>query len=158
MKNLSKTILSLLGLTGLIVITLVGCSTPRTYAQGGEIGKGDLIKVTCDSEHNRATITKLDGELLGSVSSQAAAILFTPARGGGVDIVYVKPGRHEMTIYWKEASRYANSYLWFVAETGKSYVVRAKANNDRALFKYGTFLFWIEEAETGKHVGGIVEQ
>jgi hypothetical protein len=104
-------------------------------------------------------ITRLDEKHFTSL----AGALFLPngnfSRDQGIDEVYVKPGRHELFLHWRHGDIYATSRLWFIAETGKSYAVRWKKNDDGSFWgtDLGTTSIWIEEVETGKHVGGILE-
>lgn len=171
MKHLSKAKFLVLGLAGLIALTLVGCNSPRAYSQAGGASGGNagLIKVTCDSENDRlipgknrtVTIVKLDGKKFTSIASNL--LLGGPLqRAQGYDVAYVTPGRHEMQLYWKQEVFFANSAVWFVAEAGKTYIIRSKKNITQPVSLWhgesATINFWVEEVETGKTVGGMLEK
>lgn len=153
-------------LTALLAMTLFGCSGgPRTYAEGGDASAPDLTKITCSAERNSTiapgtngavTIQSIDGKELTNVGD----FLFSgpAARDGGVDVAYLKPGRHELGLHWKDGDISSGIGWWFVAEAGKSYVIHGVKNDDSKFLGLdpGTTKFWIEEVGTGTHVGGRI--
>jgi hypothetical protein len=65
--------------------------------------------------------------------------------------VHVLPGKHDIDAYYATSGgmTIARASLWLVTEPGKIYVVKGKDVGG------GKARVWIEEAETGKIVGGI---
>jgi len=135
-----------------VLLCSLGCSTPPPYkAYQGEENLSDLALIQCDLEHprklfgliiERFMIMKIDGKST-----------FSLARSLTADQEYaqqalVKSGRHYLDVKYALRRGYASGDLWFDAEAGKTYVVR-KAVRRRGI------IFWIEEKESGKVVGGI---
>ena len=62
--------------------------------------------------------------------------------------ILVTPGIHGLVVKYSSRSGYTNSHLWFEAIEGKQYKLNRKLNG------YSVQI-WMEDAETGKPVGGI---
>jgi hypothetical protein len=63
--------------------------------------------------------------------------------------IRLTPGRHRIRLGYEDNIWGAYTDLWLEAEAGKAYAGRAQVNPDR------TVHLWIEEADTGRLVGGI---
>ena len=133
---------------------LSGCAT-RTYTQEGGDAGGGSIKVAAESE--KITITRLDGKSLKRVADYI--VTGTAWRGAGVDVVYVTPGRHELELHWKHNDIYVNGAVWFVAESGKSYLLCSEEDIKKSFWwgEHGTVSLFVKEVESGQKVGGRLE-
>jgi hypothetical protein len=81
---------------------------------------------------------------IGSVDGVRTAGWFTHPQE-----VVVLPGKHRIRVQVTNGLGNGLADLWLVAEAGKKYV--AKLETD-----FGGFEVWLEDAETGARVGGIV--
>lgn len=63
--------------------------------------------------------------------------------------VHVLPGKHDIDVYYGGGMTIARASLWLVAEPGKKYIVKGKNVGG------GKARIWLEEAETGRIVGGF---
>lgn len=133
----------------LLTIAPIGRSLAQTDAPTPNENSATIIG---ESEHRhkinrhmdrRILITRLDEKsLLKSRLSLVFGIVNYPEQ------ITVAPGRHYIDVQYTYFNTYSNQKLWLDAEAGKTYIVKKKITGY-------SVQFWIEEADTGKVIGGI---
>jgi hypothetical protein len=84
--------------------------------------------------------TEIDGKPLSTVSALGIIRWDDP--------VILLPGKHTVGVQYYLGLSNGFAKMWFVAEAGKSYVVRTKDSGY-------SFRAWIEDAATGQPTGGL---
>ncbi|MBA4147558.1 MAG: hypothetical protein H0X66_05545 [Verrucomicrobia bacterium] len=135
-----------------LCLVLCGCATQRTYTQKGvPLDPSASAIIMCDSENThkflnglnkKVFIARIDGK---STFTVKGALTDTDPYA---EAAYVSPGRHYLDLKYSHYNSYAWGRVWFDAEAGGSYIVR------RRISGYSV-IFWVEDMETGKVVGGI---
>lgn len=139
---------------GLTVTFLInGCATfPPYKAYTDEAtAKSELAYLKCDSQHNHDLLGGLDQRLyISKIDNEGTFSFFYSIISNQMfpESAYVLPGRHYISINYRNLNWYANGQLWLDAEKGETYIVRKAMKNYE-------IRFWIENERTGKLVGGI---
>lgn len=125
-----------------LALLLTGCATYDTSS----VPEGQLATLSFEQKapsifsKGSVALTRIDGK-----SPSHANLLFR-YRGP----IRIAPGKHTLQLSYMVAGVGSGSTeLWFVAAPAASYNVRGDAVGDR-------FRLWIEEAQTGRTVGGQV--
>ena len=116
-----------------------GCATaPYKAYSGPDLPRDKVARIIGEIKTGvypeKITITGVD--------NKPTADFFHP------NIVYVLPGKHNLTIKYKHSNWYASGNLWLVASEGRSYTIKS-------VIKGYNILLWMEDSETGEAVGGI---
>ena len=80
------------------------------------------------------------------VDGKSALNFFKAMYYGNATEVKVAPGKHDIRLSYSAGFQYIGDF-WLVTCPGKTYIAKADA-------EYGVKM-WIEDAETGKKVGGV---
>ena len=119
--------------------------------EGASSNDGRSAKIECDSEHSHGILIGLDQKVFiaaidGKSSFTLSGLLTDTAAYS--EIAYIKPGRHYVDIKYTHLGSFADGKVWFDAEAAGSYIIRQRIKG------YGV-LFWVEDQNTHKIVGGI---
>ena len=140
-------------ITLLTCISIIGCSTsPKYIYTGDKIPQDQMAIIQRDFEtkhsirvtlNKRVRIVKIDNKTIEPLAALFDEFYTKQPK------IYIEQGKHIVDIQYEYGSLFANTKLWFVAESGKSYSAKAKTKS------YSVFM-WIEDDSTGEHVGGVV--
>lgn len=125
----------------LVFAALSACSTRVAY-EGARLAPSEeavLVGMGIPETRGRTSISVVDGHRY-----VGAGI------GEGATRVFVKPGRHSVTVVHLSYPYGAQAALWFEAVPGRRYLARAGRRE-------GVLAIWIEDSMTGQMVGGIDE-
>ena len=136
----------------LLSAVLCGCASPRTFVQpAAAVDRDKSALVTCESEHGHTVLQGLNQKVfIAAIDNKSTFTMngFLTDTAPYAESAYVTPGRHYLTLQYNHMNVYARAIVWFDANAGESYLVR------RRIEGYSV-MFWVEEANTGKIVGGI---
>lgn len=135
-----------------VVLFAGGCASTTRPSQAVDTPKGAAekrIRVTADSQRERTLFAGLDKRLyithVDDESTNTACFHWPDCYA---EEVLVAPGRHYLKLKFAHLGSFARTTVWFDAEEGKSYIVRKRLSG------YGV-QFWVEDASTGRPVGGL---
>ncbi|MEA3192849.1 MAG: hypothetical protein QOD26_1182 [Betaproteobacteria bacterium] len=129
-------------------LALAGCAAPVVQMYEGQTrAPSDQVIVRVESRgqtfagewvdiqqvDDQPTLKKAQGFLSGSSGAQA---------------VYLLPGKHTLRLRYRARGAEVTANLWFVAEAGNSYLIKAGQTGDG-------LKVWIEDEKTAKPVGGV---
>ena len=125
----------------LVFAMLAACSTRVAY-DGQRLSASEEAVLSGGAAQETGGVTSItvaDGELYinGGFS-----------KGAGAAKLFLKPGRHSVTVVHFRYPYEAQANLWFEAAPGRRYLARAGQRN-------GKLMMWIEDSATGQMVGGI---
>ncbi len=126
-------------------LAISGCGVPKVNMHKEvEANKQAVIQVEeREQARGQLTIAQVDGkETVGLLSR-----LFNGGNYAGE--VSVLSGKHRIIARIVHFNSYAWGYLWLVADSGETYIVKARTEG------YHTKM-WLENARNGQKVGGVV--
>jgi hypothetical protein len=137
------------GLIATLLLLTVGCTGPWIYTDPKLAGSPvPAVKIACESEQTHTVLQGLNAKLYITAINGKSTRRWLTLDTNFPEAAEVAPGRHYLDLMYGKLNSVAHGKVWFDAEEGKHYIAR------KALRGYSVF-FWIEEAGTGKAVGGI---
>ncbi|GAB3092568.1 hypothetical protein [Lysobacter terrae] len=133
-----------------LLLPAAALAKDKTYKgyEGADPATDQLVHLKVTQESDRRflfsrrglSITSIDDKPIGNWWKNAIV----------VDELLLKPGKHRIGYLATTLNNaFARLDLWFVAEPGKTYASRAD-------FEWLSVRIWIEDAQTGERVGGVV--
>ena len=136
----------------LLILSPVAMAKDKWKAHKGYDGADppatELVHLKVSQDTDRRILWDTRGLRIASIDGKLTQNLWYPSIL--VDEILLKPGKHRIGyVATNLGGKFAHVDLWFVAEPGRSYATRTVTTPF-------TVRVWIEEAETGVQVGGIV--
>lgn len=137
-------------MTLLLCILCISCTVaPKVAYEGLRLKQSQDAVLLVEGKHStvgfnkKMFIKQVDEMSLRDIKAMLTGQMFPYPHK-----VFVLPGKHTISVVTAVSMGHATAELWFVAEAGKTYIVRSNSNGD-------TVSTWIEDGDSGVRVGGL---
>jgi hypothetical protein len=130
-----------------LVLALGACAAPVVQMyEGPTLAPSQQVLVRVDQRGRTFASERVDIETVDEKRTLGTGEGILSA-SRGAQAVYLLPGKHTLRLRYRGPGSTATANLWFVAETGGSYLVKGAQTGEGVKI-------WIEDEKTGSPVGG----